>query len=184
MNRFYLHLAAVAWIGVVVSAATADETPSRTNISGNWLWTSYLLDPNSLTSGMPLPSSTATVWAIADLKLVEKSQTGTSNTITGELVFKGSGITLKVTGRRINDGDTEEFLFRGEGERPGGPGKPPIALKYEIRGSFSSAWPKGGPQLNLRGYIRNIEGDPFFLKGIGAFVLIPAEPKDADGQAE
>ena len=150
--------------------------PSGVDLTGEWSWTSYLLDPTSVTSGAPLSTSTATIWATGILELKDDSSGGDNDPISGKLTFKPSGLIMDVTGRRVlaRDG-SEEVVFRGEGKRPTKDSGVFISMVYEIRGGVSTAWPANGSKLSLRGYIRNVEGDPFCPGGVGAFVLTPSQ---------
>jgi hypothetical protein len=192
MNRLGIHFALVSWMILALALPAVAAGPTPENLTGKWSWTSYLLNPASRTPGQPpqdnplinpLGISVATIWAEADLELTETPAEGDKDSISGTLTFKPIPFKLNVTGRRVKrDDGVIEFAFSGKGQRPVPQGGSPVAMSYEIRGVFSSAFPKDGPGLSLRGYIRNIEGDPYFPTAVGAFVLIPAKNQSTPGQ--
>jgi hypothetical protein len=163
--------------GLLTSAIA--EGPTKENLTGKWVYTSYLLDPGSRQAGPPA-TSTAMIWATADVELTEKVGENGNSTISGTLAFKGLPfpLTLEVKGRRVKRGGTDRFMLSGNGERPPLPGEPQgskVRMENEIRGAFSAPYPPNSSKLSVRGYVRNTKGDPRLPEGIGAFVLIPAE---------
>jgi len=165
---------------IFVANSAIAESPAKQSLTGKWLHTSFLLDPGSITKADPLPTSVASIWAVADVTLTETpAESGTSK-ITGTLAFKGlaAPLSLEIVGRRITRGGTDRFIFTGTGQRPRLPteaGTGPIKLEYELRGTWSAAWPPKSKTPTLRGYIRNVEGDPYCAEGVGAFVLVAAD---------
>jgi hypothetical protein len=142
------------------------STPSATDLSGRWSYSSYLLD-----TGEPHNPKAAT-WAIGDLDWVETPQAGHLDTLQGTLTFP-TGVTLDVRGRRDPGlfGGTGGIVLQGKGSVPG-PGGTPIDLLYDLIGALTQG---SGGGLAITGAIRASGYDRYGTGAIGTFVLVPAQ---------
>jgi hypothetical protein len=132
-----------------------------------------------------MPTSEAKVWAQGELTLEEKPQTGEKDYITGTLKMN-TGVKLEVKGHRVpaNDGNLEEFTFRGTGQVKIAADKT-LNLDYAIRGSLSPHGPPADKAVAVKGYLQALGADRWAPRySIGAFVLTRSNGNSAGGTGQ